>query len=427
MQAVLDFIINQIFGQGAIFISMIALIGLLLQKKPFSEVLRGVFMTAIGYFVLNQGVNIISGTVADVSTAFCTFMPQAVQSESVDIGGQYGTQIGLVMIIGFVINLIFARFSKKWKCVFLTGHMLYWFPYVFIAGGVDAGLSGASLVILAGLFTAVYMIVAPNLMHPLVKKVTGTDSFSIAHPTTTLSLVAAGVAKLTGNREKSTEDINFPKGLNFLREISITGSIVILLTYLAMAVILKLNGYAPSEVFGYDPAGAFTYYFTKCMTFGVGVTIMLLGVRMLIAEIVPAFQGIATKVVPGAIPSLDCPVVFNMAPNALIIGFLCALVSSTLTILITLPMGIFPTVVIPLAFTCFFEAGCAAIVANAYGGLRGCVIASIVNGILMVLLVGFGAYFFNHTINDWMLVYGGQDFSLWGILEGIVAKLFALF
>lgn len=40
-----------------------------------------------------------------------------------------------------------------------------------------------------------------------------------------------------------------------------------------------------------------------------------------------------------------------------------------------------------------------------------------------VLLVGFGAYFFNNTIQDWMLVYGGQDFSLWGILEGFVARL----
>ncbi len=427
LKNILNFIITQIFGQGAIFISLIALIGLILQKKSFSEVIRGTFMTAIGYFVLNQGVSIVSGTVSDISTAFTTFMPKAVASESVDIGGQYGTQIGIVMLIGFAINLLFARISKKWKCVFLTGHMLYWFPYVFIAGGVDAGLTGWRLIVLAGFFTALYMIVAPNLMRPLVKKVTGTDSFSIAHPTTTLSLLAAGVAKLTGNPNKSTEDIKFPKGLNFLREISITGSIVILLTYLVIALILKINGYVPAEVFGYAQGGAFTYYFTKCMTFGVGVTILLLGVRMLIAEIVPAFQGVATKLVPGAIPSLDCPVIFNIAPNALIIGFLCALVSSTLTILITLPMGIFPTVVIPLAFTCFFEAGCAAIVANAYGGLRGCIIASIVNGIVMVLLVGFGAYFFNHTINDWMLVYGGQDFSLWGILEGLVAKLLALF
>ena len=422
MNAVLDFIVKEIFGQGAIFISLIALVGLLLQKKSASEVIRGTFMTAIGYFVLNQGVSIVSGTVTDVGTAFSTIMPKAIPSTSVDIGGLYGTEIGIVMIIGFAINLIFARFTK-WKTVFLTGHMLYWFPFVFIAAGVDAGLSGAKLIILAALFTAVYMIVAPNLMRPLVKKVTGTDSFSIAHPTTTLSLIAAGVAKVTGDPKKSTEDLKFPKGLNFLREVSITGSIVILLTYLVMSLLLKLNGYSPAEVLGYDRA--FTYYFTKTINFGMGVTIMLLGVRMLIAEIVPAFQGIATKVVPGAIPALDCPVIFNMAPNALLIGFICALATSTVTILICTALNAFPTVVIPLAFTCFFEAGCAAIVANAYGGVRGCIIASIVNGIAMVLLVGFGAYFFNNTIQGWMLVYGGQDFSLWGILEGLIAKLIA--
>ena len=422
MNAVLDFIVNEIFGQGAIFLSLIALIGLLLQKKSASEVIRGTFMTAIGYFVLNTGVGFVSGAVTDISVAFTTMMPQAVASKSVDIGANYGTQIGIVMIIGFAINLIFARFTK-WKTVFLTGHMLYWFPFVFIAAGVDAGLSGAKLIILAALFTAVYMIVAPNLMRPLVKKVTGTDSFSIAHPTTTLSLIAAGVAKVTGDPKKSTEDLKFPKGLNFLREVSITGSIVILLTYLVMSLLLKLNGFSPAEVLGYDRA--FTYYFTKTINFGMGVTIMLLGVRMLIAEIVPAFQGIATKVVPGAIPALDCPVIFNMAPNALLIGFICALATSTVTILICTALNAFPTVVIPLAFTCFFEAGCAAIVANAYGGVRGCIIASIVNGIAMVLLVGFGAYFFNNTIQGWMLVYGGQDFSLWGILEGLIAKLIA--
>ena len=41
----------------------------------------------------------------------------------------------------------------------------------------------------------------------------------------------------------------------------------------------------------------------------------------------------------------------------------------------------------------------------------------------MVLLVGFGAYFFNNTIQPWMLVYGGQDFSLFGIIEGLIARL----
>ena len=169
------------------------------------------------------------------------------------------------------------------------------------------------LIILATVFTAAYMVIAPNVMRPLVKKVTGTDSFSIAHPTTTLSVLAAGVAKVTGDPSKSTEDLKFPKGLNFLREVAITSSIVILLTYLVCALLLNTNGYVAAEILGYDKP--FTYFFTKTINFGTGVTIMLMGVRMLIAEIVPAFQGIATKVVPGAIPALDCPVIFNIAPN----------------------------------------------------------------------------------------------------------------
>ena len=148
---------------------------------------------------------------------------------------------------------------------------------------------------------------------------------------------------------------------------------------------------------------------------------MLLGVRMLIAEIVPAFKGIADKVVPGAIPALDCPVLFNYAPNALIIGFIVSMITSTITILLT--AGMFPTIIIPLTFTCFFEIGTAAIIGNGTGGIRGAIIGAAVSGIVMVFLVGFGSYFFMNTINNWMLVYGGQDFSLWGIITGSIAKL----
>ena len=419
---VLNFIINEVFGQGAIFLSLIALIGLLLQKKSFSEIVRGTMMTAIGFFILTQGTAIITGKSIDgLATAFNTIMPSASGKPDIDMS-QFGTEIGIVMIIAFAVNLLVARFTK-WKSVFLTGHMLYWFPYVFIAAGVDAGLGGFKLVALATVITSIYMIVAPNLMRPLVKEVTGDDSFTIGHPTTTLSVISGYLGKLVGNKEKSTESLNVPKGLNFLREISITGSLVICLTYLVMSFILKSNGMVPGEVWGYagTSTGAFTFIFTKSIYFGVGVTVMLLGVRMLIAEIVPAFKGIADKVVPGAIPALDCPVIFNYAPNALIIGFIVAMITSTITIILT--AGTFPTVIIPLTFTCFFEIGTAAIIGNGTGGVRGAVIGAAVSGIIMVFLVGFGSYFFSNTINNWMLVYGGQDFSLWGILTGLIAKL----
>ena len=94
---------------------------------------------------------------------------------------------------------------------------------------------------------------------------------------------------------------------------------------------------------------------------------MLQGVRMMIAEIVPAFKGIADKIVPNAIPALDVPVIFPYAPNALLIGFIVAMITSIITLLLT--SGMFPTVVIPLISTCFFETGCAAIIGNAKGGV----------------------------------------------------------
>lgn len=231
------------------------------------------------------------------------------------------------------------------------------------------------------------------------------------------------LGKVVGNKEKSTEELKIPASLGFLREVSITGTIVIALTYIVMAVILRINGFDPAVVWGFaeGSTGMFTYVFTHSIYFGVGVTVMLQGVRMLIGEIVPAFKGIADKLVPGAIPALDVPVIFPYAPNALIIGFIVAMITSIVTIILT--AGMFPTVIIPLTFTCFFEIGCASIVGNATGGVRGCIIGAAVSGIIMVLLVGFGSYFFNNTIQQWMLVYGGQDFSLWGIIEGLIARL----
>lgn len=422
---IINFIVNEIFGQGAIFLALIACIGLMVQKKPFSEIVRGTAMTAIGFFILSTGTGLITGNSIDgISQAFNAIMPEAVASRTVDIAGDYGSQIGIVMILAFAVNLLVARFTR-WKSIFLTGHMLYWFPFVFIAAGVNAGLDGWKLVTLATIFTATYMVVSPNLMRPFVRKVTDSDSFTIGHPTTCLSVIGGLLAKWLGDPSRSTEDLKVPKSLGFLREVAITGSLTIAVVYIVMYCLLLSNGHVPAEVWGYAGTnnGAFTYIFTHSIYFGVGITIMLQGVRMLIAEIIPAFKGIAEKFVPDSIPALDVPVIFPYGPNALIIGFIVSMITSTLTIILT--AGWFPTVIIPLVSTCFFEIGCASIIGNAEGGVRGCIISAAVCGILMVFLVGFGAYFFNNTIQQWMLVYGGQDFSLWGIIEGLIASLLA--
>ncbi|WP_281061783.1 PTS transporter subunit IIC, partial [Clostridioides difficile] len=71
-----------------------------------------------------------------------------------------------------------------------------------------------------------------------------------------------------------------------------------------------------------------TYAIKQGLSFGAGLIIMLHGVRMLINQIMPAFQGISEKVVPNALPAFDCPILFNYKPNAVLIGFLVAMLTS---------------------------------------------------------------------------------------------------
>lgn len=424
MQGVLDFIVEEIFGSASLFLGLIALFGLLLQKKSVTEVISGTVKTIVGVVILQRGVYILIGSISPLVGAFNAVYEVPVDQIFTPMGevafvGEYGTQIGLVMLFAFVINLIVARFTKL-KNVFLTGHMLFWFPFIFIAVGIDAGMSGNGVLVFATIFTALYMIVAPAIIKPFVRKVIGNDSFTLGHPTIGLSLIAAYVARWTGNKDKSTEDIKFPKQLEFLREITITSSLVIFVVYLVMSLLL---GSDAAEVLDIG-SNVFMFALTQGILFGAGLTILLQGVRMMLAEIVPAFKGISDKVIPDAVPALDCPLIFPYAPNAVIIGFIVSMISSTIALILIGTTGMFSFIILPLTITCFFEIGTAAVFANAEGGLRGAIIGSAVAGIVMIFLMGFSLPFFQNTVADWMLIFGGNDFSIWGIISGSIARIF---
>ena len=145
---------------------------------------------------------------------------------------------------------------------------------------------------------------------------------------------------------------------------------------------------------------------------------------MLIGQIVPAFKGISDKLIPNAIPALDCPVIFNYKPNAVIIGFIVAMITSTVMILICNSLNVFGVMLIPLVITSFFECGTAAVIGEGQGGLRGSIIGTICAAILMVALVGISAIVYSTTIQNWMLIFGGNDFSLFGPIARLIGGAF---
>lgn len=413
----MDFITNFILKNPPVLLGLIAMLGLIIQKKSFSEIIKGSLTAAFGMVILTAGVNMLVGTIAPINTAVQTQLGVKVAEGLSDVTftADYGGTVGLAMFLGLIIHLLIARFTPV-KTIFLTGHMLWWFPFVVVAAGVEGGMRVTGLVIFGAVLSACYWSFMPWIMRRYVWDATGDDSFLIGHPTGILSLISGFVAKRVGNKEKSTEDLNVPESLSFFREISITGGLVMFLMNIVVGIIAPVL--IPKDgnliMFSVDAA----------LSFGAGLLIMLYGVRLLINQIIPAFQGIAEKVVPGAKPAFDVPILFNYKPNAVIIGFIVAMLTSTILVVLSNTMNIFGVLLVPLVITSFFECGGAAVIGEGQGGLRGSIIGTAVASFGMVALVGVSAAMFSSTIQNWLLIFGGNDLSLIGILGKLLASLF---
>lgn len=414
---ILKFISNDILQDPPVLLGLIAMLGLIVQKKSVAEVVKGSMSAAFGMIILTEGVNMLTGVVAAINTAIQTKMGIQVAKGMTDITftAEYGGAVGMAMFLALVIHILIARFTPI-KTIFLTGHMLWWVPFVIVAGGVEGGLRGINLIIMSAILSALYFSIAPWIMRKYVWAATGDDSFLIGHPTTILSLISGFVAKHVGNKKHSTEDLKVPKGLSFFRDISITGGIVMFCVDIVVGLI------APTLV----PKGSniFTVALSAGLTFGGGLLILLYGVRLLVNQIIPAFQGISEKLVPGAKPAFDVPILFNYKPNAVIIGFLSAFITSTILVLVANVTNVFGILIVPLMITSFFECGGAAVIGEGQGGIRGAIIGTAVAAVVMVALVGVSAVMMGSTIKNWILIFGGNDLSFWSIISKLIASLF---
>ncbi|MGL4644396.1 MAG: PTS ascorbate transporter subunit IIC, partial [Vagococcus fluvialis] len=79
---------------------------------------------------------------------------------------------------------------------------------------------------------------------------------------------------------------------------------------------------------------------------------------------------------------------------------------------------------VPLVITSFFELGGAAVIGEGQGGLRGSIIGTTVAALVMVILVGVSAMLLGSTVQNWIMIFGGNDLSLWGILARGLGSLF---
>lgn len=420
-----NFLKDYIFNQPAFFIGLVALVGLLLQRKSFSDTVQGTTKTIVGVLIITTAAGQIAGQLLSLAPIVQSAFGLPAFSFGNAIGtsnfiAEYGSEITLIMAFGFLLNLLLARFTK-FKYIYLTGHLMFWMSLVWVAvliEGFGTGISSIAIVASGSVMMGLYWTLQPALTQKYMSKVTGSNDLALGHTSATAAFLGGWIGGKVGNPKDSTENMKISENLRFFTDITVATSLVMALVYVVASL------FAGAEVVGqYSGATNYVYWgVLEGVKFGAFVTILLLGVRMMIAEIVPAFRGIAQKVVPNAIPALDCPIVYSYAPTAVMIGFLSCFATVIVLSIVCGLTGI--GVLIPPMIPIFFPGATAGVFGNATGGRRGAIAAGIVCG----LLIGIGEVamlrIMTTSVPDLFSWATDPDFAVFGSLWRGILSLF---
>ncbi|MFQ2365974.1 PTS ascorbate transporter subunit IIC [Aeromonas dhakensis] len=414
-----NFLMFDVLSEPAVLVGLIALIGLIAQKKPVTECIKGTVKTIMGFVILGAGATLVVNSLGDFATIFQhAFGIKGVVPNNeaiVSIAQQsFGKEMAMIMFFAMLVNILIARLTP-WKFIFLTGHHTLFMSMMVAAILSAGGMSGIPLIAVGSLVVGVTMVLFPALAHPYMKQITGSNDVALGHFSTCSYVLAGWIGAKFGNKAHSSEEVQVPKSLLFLRDtpvaISFTMGIIFLITSL----------FAGADYVSEVAKGKHWFMFSlmQSITFAAGVYVILQGVRMVIAEIVPAFKGISDKLVPNAKPALDCPIVFPYAPNAVLIGFLSSFAAGLVGMVLLYLLGL--TVIIPGVVPHFFVGAAAGVFGNATGGRRGAMLGAFANGLLITFLPVFllpvlgDLGFANTTFSD-------ADFGVVGILLGLIMR-----
>lgn len=435
--SVAKFLVDEILSQPAYLIGLITAAGLLALRKSAGQVVGGAIKATLGFLLIGAGAGLVVTALAPLGEMIqgTTGAHGVIPTNEAIVGiaqAEYGSRVAWLMILGFAVSLVLARCTPL-RYVFLTGHHMLFMATLLTMVLASAGQRSWVVVVVGGLLLGVMLVAMPAFAHPWTKRVTGDNTVAMGHFGTAGYVVAGVTGQVVGRRSRSTEDMKLPEGLRFLRDSMVATALSMVVIYLVMSLVLlaKAGKESAFRAFATDGGAAASdvgaYVMQSVMQglqFGIAVAVILFGVRTILGELVPAFQGIANRVVPGAVPSLDAPIVFPYAPNAVLVGFISSFVGGLLglgllTWILEPALGL--ALVLPGLVPHFFTGGAAGVYGNATGGRRGAVVGAFLNGVLITLLPALllevlGAFGKENT------TFGDADFGWFGALVGNTAK-----
>ena len=417
---------TNILQQPAWMIGLIVLIGYVLLKKPWYDVLGGTLKAVIGYMILAVGssglVNNFRPVLVGLGERFNLdamvidpyFGQNAVTAGVEEVFGKPFSQVMILLLLAFIINIVLVRFRKitKLRSLFTTGHVqvqqastAYWLILFALPGLLT---NNTALLIVMAVVLGLYWAVGSNLTIKPTQELTDGAGFCLGHQQIMGVALFSWIAgkwhehdvKKGKKASRKIEDIELPGFMSIFNENMVCTALLMTLFF---GIILLLLGrdYLTEAGFLAEGASFLFYILTTCLNFAVYLAILQLGVRTFVTELTNSFQGIANKLLPGSIPAVDCAVSYGFgSPNAVPIGFLAGAVGLFLAIgaLILLKS---PVLVIAGFVPVFFDNATIAVYANNRGGLKAAIVLPFISGLCQV----FGSAFIASWVG--MAAYGG--------------------
>ncbi len=192
-----EFIVKNIITQPAYFIGLIVLIGYILLRKPWYDVLAGTIKAIVGYLILAVGsgglvsnfrpvlVGLKDRFQLDAMVIDPYFGQNAVTAGVEEVFGRTFGQVMFLVLIAFIFNIVLVALKKwtKFRAIFTTGHVqvqhtstafwliLFCFP----------ALGETPVLLIMALLLGLYWAAGTNLTVEISHDLTDGAGFSIAH------------------------------------------------------------------------------------------------------------------------------------------------------------------------------------------------------------------------------------------------------